>query len=146
MKRLLVPSLLAVLAAGCELGPGGDEAPRISVLVKDAKADLSGGKEALFEVYYCANSQGDSYLVSELRADTEAQGFHWHSGYDLRYELTVDANRDHRFGPGDVLTVGEKDWNEFDAEDDGMTYGVTLVHVPDSGFDEVLAKADWQAR
>ncbi|MGC4120361.1 MAG: hypothetical protein QM765_38425 [Myxococcales bacterium] len=146
MKRVFASALLAVVLAGCQLGYDGEEQPRIGVLVKDAKATLSGGTETLFEVHYCANSGGGSYLVSELRADLEKQGMTWHSGYDLRYELTVDANRDHRFGPGDVLTVSEKEWSDFDGEDVGTTWGVTLYHVPDMGFDELLAKADWQAR
>jgi hypothetical protein len=123
-----------------------DGQPRISVLIKDARPALSGGKESLFDIHYCAGSQGESYLVSELRVDLDAQGVSWRSGYNLRYELTWDDNRDHRFGPGDVLTVSERDWDEFGAEDVGTTWGVTLYRVPDMGFDELLAKADWAAR
>ncbi|HEY3446606.1 MAG TPA: hypothetical protein VGK67_09590 [Myxococcales bacterium] len=138
--------LLAVVLAGCGPGFEGEGQPGVSVLVKDAPAQLTGGEEALFEIRYCADAQGESFLVSELRAELDAQGMNWHSGWDLRYELTVDANRDHRFGPGDAITVSEKDWNEFGADDAGMTYGVTLYRVSEMGRDEVLAKADWQAR
>jgi len=144
MNRCLLLTLLVLSLGGC--GIGADDAPAISVLVKDAPAPLTSGDETLFEVHYCANSDGPSFLVSELRVDLEAQGLSWHSGYDLRYELTTDADRDHRFGPGDVLTVSEKEWSEFGADEVGTTWGVSLYRVPDLGMDELLAKADWQAR
>lgn len=146
MKRLVLAAACALVLGGCDFGVGADEAPRLSVLVKDAPAALSDGDETLFEIHYCANAAGETYLVSELRVDMEAQGLSWHSGYDLRYELTTDADRDHRFGPGDVVTVSEKEWSEFGARDVGTTWGVSLYRVPDMGMDELLAKADWQAR
>jgi hypothetical protein len=144
MNRLLVLALAAASLGGCTLGPEG--AAEVQVLVKDDAAPLTGGRETLFEIHYCANGGGQSYLVSELRVEMEAQGLHWHSGYDLRYALTTDLDRDHRFGPGDVLTVSEKDWDSFDASDIGMTYKVSLFQVPDLGMDELLSEADWQAR
>lgn len=145
MRKLLVLALLAL--GGCELGPGGaPDDPSLPYVVQDAAAPLSSGEEALFEIRYCRNDDGRSWLVSELLVELDAQALHWHSGYNLRYQLTTDLNRDHRFGPGDVLTVSEKDWSVFDGSDVGMTYRVSLFHLPEYGMDEPLGAADWMAR
>lgn len=148
MKRAILTALCCALSA-CELGmPGEPTEESIGILVVDAAPALTSGEDVLFQVRYCSKDSGPSYLVSELRTDLEAQGMHWKAGYNFRYELTTDVNRDHRFGPGDVLTVSEKEWEELGPSDVGMTYKVSLFHTEaEASFSEgLLGAADWQAR
>ena len=141
MKRLI---LLALLATGC--GGPLDSQQKIPILVSDDAAPLTSGAGApLFEIRYCDKSNGPSFLVSELRTELEAQ-VHWHSGYNFGYLLTTDLNRDHRFGPGDVITVSQGDYDDFWADDASTTFKVSLVRRPDSGAEEIIGEADWQAR
>lgn len=147
MKRLLFAALLGLVACG----PDFDDDPfapltrSLPLYVTDDPATLSDGKERLFALQYCANAEGPGLLVSELHTELETQGLRWRSGRSLRYELSVDADRDHRFGPGDVLTVSEGDWDEFGARDAGTAWKVRLLKDGDFG-DEAVGEADWFAR
>ena len=143
MKRLLWLTLLASLS-GCNLVKDAAD-PTVPILVTDEASALTDKAAALFQVHYCSKTDGPSYLVSELRADLEAP-MRWHPGFDFRYELTTDLNRNHRFDPGDVITVSQGEFSELGESDVGVTYKVTLYRQPDMGVEEKVGEADWLAQ
>jgi hypothetical protein len=142
MRHLLLLAGLAALSA-CNLIRDARD-PTIGIQVTDDASSLTSGGP-LFQIHYCASQDGPSYLVSELRTDLESQG-RWHPGIDFDYQLTTDLNRNHRFDPGDVITVSQGEWSELGQDDVGVTYKVTLYRQPDMAPEEKVGEADWYAR
>lgn len=143
MRKIAILTLVAGLAA-CELGDFEDwDEPLGAVLVTDHQDPLTDGEaDRLFTVRYCPESSGPAVFVSDVRLELTEQGMSRFP--EVRFELTVDANGDRRFGPGDEILAVEKRFNSLDQGDLG-TYKVQLRDT--SEFPEqLIGEADWTAR
>jgi len=137
------PLGVVVLMALTACGPDWDE-PQITLSAIDHPDVLtSGDADQLFTLRYVCPDNGPRYLVSDMDIEVQQHLGTWVPSYGLSLLLTVDRNRDGKFGPGDEVSVSEKR-AVLDAEDVG-TYKVVISDTSEIG-QPLIGEADWQAQ
>ncbi|MBI5547795.1 MAG: hypothetical protein HY901_28260 [Deltaproteobacteria bacterium] len=145
MRRI---GLLAALGMALSCGPmdGADEqAAQLPFLIfSDARNNLTTDPgDTLVKIHYPVDCSSRTLAVSGLHLEIVAQGCHYSNAWNLSYALTIDRNRDGRFGPGDEVTVSEQGRGDFDPNRAGA-YRVRLFYG-NCDPPQLLAIGDWHA-